>query len=163
MFEKFGEFNSAEELNELAENLLNEGDRASLEELAKENGLDAEYVELYVQGEIPELCDVLSAAYGKLDVESKELKIKDLMQDWVEYIKCVCMENEMMALQVRSKDKSLKRCLAVILKWSFKHQQPIDKDLLKEAGVAAGRVTFGIPDMNQAKKLIRKYYLGEQI
>ena len=39
MFDKFGEFDSAEELNKAAEGLRNEGDRESLIELAKENGL----------------------------------------------------------------------------------------------------------------------------
>ena len=37
MFEKFGEFDSYGEINELAENLLNEGDTESLKVMAKEN------------------------------------------------------------------------------------------------------------------------------
>ena len=60
----------------------------------------------------------------------------------------------------KGKRKSLKGCLAVLLKWSFAHQIPIEKEILKEAGVTAGRVTLGIPGMGQAKKLIREYYLG---
>ena len=39
LYEKFGELNSAQEINELAENLFNENDIESLKELAKENGL----------------------------------------------------------------------------------------------------------------------------
>lgn len=39
MFDKFGEMDSADEINELAENLLNEGDIDSLEAMAKENGI----------------------------------------------------------------------------------------------------------------------------
>ena len=39
MFEKFGEFDSYGEINELAENLLNEGDTESLKVMAKENGI----------------------------------------------------------------------------------------------------------------------------
>lgn len=38
MFDKFGEMDSADEINELAENLLNEGNIDSLEAMAKENG-----------------------------------------------------------------------------------------------------------------------------
>ena len=38
LYEKFGELNSAQEINELAENLFNENDIESLKELAKENG-----------------------------------------------------------------------------------------------------------------------------
>lgn len=38
MFDKFGEMSSYTEINELAANLLQEGDLDSLKELAKENG-----------------------------------------------------------------------------------------------------------------------------
>lgn len=41
MFDKFGEFDSFSEINELAENLLNEGDIESLKVVAKENGIQA--------------------------------------------------------------------------------------------------------------------------
>ena len=36
----------------------------------------------------------------------------------------------------------------------------IDKDIIKAAGVSAGRVTLGIPGMGRSKKIIRDYYLG---
>ena len=39
MFDKFGEMDSYKEINELAENLFNEGDIDSLRVMAKENGL----------------------------------------------------------------------------------------------------------------------------
>ena len=45
MFDKFGEMNSYTEINELAANLLQEGDLDSLKELAKENGIPDDYVE----------------------------------------------------------------------------------------------------------------------
>lgn len=72
MFDKFGEFDSFSEINELAENLLNEGDIESLKVVAKENGIQADFVDLYANGEIPELCDKLTAALGKIDVEAAE-------------------------------------------------------------------------------------------
>lgn len=62
LFERFGELGSAKEINELAENLLNEGDVESLKAMAKENGISEDYVELYLTGEIPALCDPLTAA-----------------------------------------------------------------------------------------------------
>ena len=46
MFEKFGEFDSYGEINELAENLLNEGDTESLKVMAKENGIQSELAEI---------------------------------------------------------------------------------------------------------------------
>ncbi len=159
MFEKFGEFDSYKEINELAENLFNEGDMDSIKALAEENGIDKGFADAYIAGEIAELTDPLNAAVGKLDIECKELKLEEIMVDWVEYIKDQCI-NDLMAHQVRKKGRSLKGCIAALLKWSFGHQQNIDQDILKAAGVKAGRVTLGIPGMGQAKRIIRDYYLG---
>lgn len=160
LYEKFGELNSAREINELAENLFNENDVESLKELAKENGL-SDMVKLYLEGELPDLCDPLSAAIGKIEVEAAELKPREIMEDWVEYLRGQCLENEILAFQVRKKGKTLKGCIAALLKWSFGHQIPIEKEILKEAGVSAGRVTLGIPGMAQAKKIITEYYMGK--
>lgn len=160
MFDRFGEMNSADEINELAENLLNEGDMDSLEAMAKENGIPMEYVLAYKEGEIPFICDNMTAALGKIDVEVAELKPKEIMEDWVEYLKAQCMEDEEFARCVRQKGKSLTGMIGALLSWSFKHQQTIDKDIIKAAGVNAGRVTLGIPGMSRAKEIIKKYYEG---
>lgn len=160
MFEKFGEFDSYAEINELAENLFNEGDPDSLRAMAEENGIPQEITELYLAGDTMELCDPLTAAMGKLDVEAAELKPKEIMEDWLEYLRGQCMEEEALAMQVRKKEKSLKGCIGALLSWSFQNQQPVDKDIIKAAGVSAGKVTIGIPGMGKAKKIITAYYLG---
>ena len=85
---------------------------------------------------------------------------KELMLDWVEYIKGLCMENEMIAHQIRKKGKTLQGCMAVLLEYSFKNQITVDKTIIKAAGVSAGKVTFGVPGMAKAKELIRDYYMG---
>lgn len=162
MFEKFGEMGSYEEINELAENLFNEGDTDSLREMAKENGIPEEFVEMYLQGDTPQLCDAMTAAIGKLELEAEELKPQEIMEDWLEYIKCNCMEDERLALAVRKKDKSLEGCIAALLKWSFANQQPIPDKIKKAAGVTAGKVTLGIPRMGRAKEIIREYYLRKK-
>lgn len=160
MFDKFGEMSSYTEINELAANLLKEGDTDSLKELAKENGIPEDYVEMYLEEAIPTLCDSTSAAIGKIDMECAELKPKELMLDWVEYIKGLCMENEMIAHQVRKKGKTLQGCIAVLLAYSFKNQIAVSKEIVKAAKVSAGKVTFGVPGMAKAKELIMDYYLG---
>lgn len=160
MFDKFGEMDTFGEINELAENLFNEGDTASIKTMAKENGIDKEYVEMYLSGDIPVLCDAMTAALGKIDVEVEDLKPKEIMKDWVEYLRGQCMENELLAFNVRKKGKSLKGCIAALLMWSFKNQQTIDKDIIKAAGVSAGKVTLGIPGMARAKQIITDYYMG---
>lgn len=160
MFDRFGEFGSAEEINETAVNLRKEGDRESIMALAEENGIEAEVAELFVGGELFYLCDAMTAAIGKIEVESRELKTEEIMQDWAEYIKARCFEDAGMAAAVRKEGKSLKGCIAALLKWSFANQIPVDKDILREAGVNAGRVTLGIPGIGTAKQIITDYYRG---
>lgn len=159
MFERFGEFGSAEEINETAVNLRKEGDMENIKVLAKENGIDEEIAEVFIDGDILYLCDGMTAAIGKIDVECMELKPKEIMQDWTEYIKARCFEDAGMAAAVRKKGKSLKGCIAALLKWSFANQMPVDKDILKAAKVNIDRVTLGIPGIGTAKKIITEYYM----
>lgn len=161
MFDKFGELDSYKEINELADNLFNEGDIDSIRIVAKENGIEGEMVQMFLDGDIPFLCDPLTAALGKIEIEAAELKPKEIMEDWVEYLKSQCGEKEQIALQVRRKGKSLKGMIGALLGWSFKNQIPIDKDIIKKAEISAGRVTLGIPDMGRAKKIIEDYYMEE--
>lgn len=160
MFEKFGEFGSYKKINELAENLKTEGDKKSIRVLAKENGLDGDIAEAFIEGDIGFLCDPVMAAMGKIEVEAAELKPQEIMADWVEYLRGQCFEDEAMALAVRKEGKTLKGMVAGILKWSFAHQITVDKEIIKEAKISASRVTIGEPGMAKAKELIREYYLG---
>ena len=160
LYGKFGEFDTFGEINELAENLFNEGDVASIRVLAEENGIPKDFVELYLEGEIPVLCDAMTAAVGKLDVEAADLKVKGLMLDWVEYVKVQCQENQILAYKVRSKGRSLAGCIAELLKKSFGNQWTVPKEILTEAKISASKVTFGVPDMGTAKEIITEYYMG---
>lgn len=160
MFDVFGEFDSAGEINELAVNLRKEGDMDSIRDVARENGIDQEVADLFISGDLLFLADDMAAAIGKIDVEAAAMKPAEIMEDWTEYIKAQCFTSEEMAQAVRRKGRSLKGCIAALLKWSFGNQQQIDKDIIKAAGVTAGRVTLGIPGMGTAKRIIRDYYLG---
>lgn len=160
MFERFGEFDSAEEINETAVNLRKEGDQESLRVLAKENGIDEDTLEAFLDGTLLYLCDEMTAAIGKIEIEAKTVKCAEIMGDWVEYIKAQCFEHAEVAKAVRKKGKSLAGCIAAILKWSFQHQNQVDKEIMKAAGVTAQRCTLGIPGMARAKQLITDYYLG---
>lgn len=161
MFDRFGEFDTAEEMNQAAAGLLKEGDTESIIVLAEENGLDREDALDYIEGCVPELVNPLLAALGKLKVESEELKPQEIMEDWIEYIRVRCSESEEVARAIRKKGKTLKGCIAELLKWSFKHQNQVDKDILKAAGVN-GRCTLGIPGMGRAKQIITEYYMNQE-
>ena len=160
MWDRFGEFDSAAEINELAVNLRKEGEADSLKELARENGLDPDLAEAFLDGDLLYLCDDMAAAIGKIEIEAAELKPVEIMADWVEYLKARCFEDVETARAVRRKRKSLKGAIAALLTWSFKNQQAVDKDIIKAAGVSAGKVTLGIPGMARAKQLMAEYYLG---
>ncbi|MBP5383538.1 MAG: hypothetical protein J6Y57_01025 [Lachnospiraceae bacterium] len=160
MFDKFGEFDSYIEINKAAAGQKEEGDEAALKDLAKENGIDLADAEDYFDGAIQELCTPLIAAIGKLDIEEADLKPKDIMKDWTDYIRTQIADSEEMQLAIRKKGKSLKGCIAALLKWSFDHQHTVDNEIKRAAGVTAGKVTLGIPGMANAHKIIRDYYLG---
>ena len=83
------------------------------------------------------------------------------MEDWLTYIRIQCAEHPETAEAVRKKEKSLKGCIAALLKWSFGNQHPVDKEILKAAGVTAGRCTLGIPGMATARRIFSEYYLGK--
>ena len=106
---------------------------------------------------------MLMAAYGKLNVEAGQLKPKEIMADWIGYIRVRCAEDPAMAAAVRKKRKNLKGCIGELLKWSFKNQMSISDDIKKAAGVTAGRVTLGIPGIGTAKQIISDYYMGKQV
>lgn len=156
---QFGEFDSVEELNMAAAGQKQEGDLEAFLALVKENGIDKEDAMDYWNGDVPELANALMAAYGKLDAEAEELKPYEIMNDWIQYIKIRCAEEECMARAVRKKGKSLKGCIAAILTWSFKHMQPVDKEILKMAGINQ-RCELGIPGISCAKHIITEYYVG---
>lgn len=159
MWDRFGEFDSAGEINELAVNLRKEGDADSLKELARENGLDPDLAEAFLDGDLLYLCDDMAAAIGKIEIEAAELKPVEIMADWVEYLKARCFEDVETARAVRRKGKSLKGAIAALLSWSYKNQREIDKDIKKAAGINV-KVTDGTPGMARAKQLMAEYYLG---
>ena len=168
MFDKFGEFDSAEEINRAAAAQLAEGDHEAIRGIAAENGLDPEDAEDYITGDLPELCNVKLAALGKLKVETEDLKPAEIMEDWCGYIRQRAVEDPDVAAAVRKKGKSLKGCVSVLLSWSFRNAKEVDKDIVKEAAKTCkeinteghGRAWLGIPGMGTAKKLITDYYLG---
>lgn len=159
MFDAFGEFDSAAEINEAAANQLKEGDTEAVRQIAKENGLDPEDAEDYITGCVDELCNSKMAAFGKIKVESEEINTKEIVDDWINYIKSKCIEDEAMAIAVRRKGKNIKGCIAALFGWSYKNMYEIDKDICKAAGVP-GNVKLGIPGMETAYKIITEYYMG---
>lgn len=159
MNKAFGEFDSSEEINRAAAAQLREGDTDAVLAVAKENGIDEEDAQDYIDGITTELCTPIMAALGKLKLEAEELEPYGIMNDWITYIQIRCAEDGSVAAGVMKKDHSLKGCIAALLAWSWKNAKEVEADIKKLAGVN-GRCSLGIPDMGTARKLITDYYLG---
>lgn len=167
MYEKFGEFDSCEEINRSAAAQLAEGDIEAIFALAQENGLDKEDAQDYIDGYIPELTTPAMAAMGKLDTESADLKIEGVLADWVAELKLLCMNEEEFAIAVRKKGKYLMEYIALTADLGYKRRAVVDKrivDKTKEVKKIIGSHEFaiGIPNAAERKELARRYYMGEK-
>lgn len=149
MYEKYGEFDSTEELNKAAAGFLAEGDLKSLRELAEENGLDGEDAEDYIAGDIPELATVVSAAMGKLDLEEKEIDKKSVIEKMPLLVihnmtKGMCTD-EAIAAAVMGKGKRIEKIFGLMRKAAQKHK--------------SGGTGFCCGTDRQLCNIIRAYYL----
>lgn len=168
MFEKFGEFDSAEELNEKAAELLAKGDQKGLRELAKENGIGEDDTEDYIDGYADNLANALMAAEGKLKMEAEDLELKGILVDWKDTVLDRCVQDKRVCVAVRKKGKSLKGCLALFIGYSFDKKEPVSKKILSETMVMhngkkekfKGDLYLGFPGKAEMKKLIEDYYLS---
>lgn len=164
MYEKFGEFDSFEELNRAAAAQKAEGDEEALFALAQENGLDKEDVEDYLDGIVEELATVSMAALGKLKLEKEDLKLGGVLSDWVDELMEMCMESQELAAAVRKKGKDLAGYLAATADSGWKNRVIVDKRIVnktKEVKKIIGIHEFaiGIPDRKTRRELARAYYL----
>ena len=149
MFEKFGELNSAEELNRKAEEL--KGDIYKLKQFAAENGLEEEDVNDYVDGVITELATPLTAAMGKIKAEKEELELA-------------------MAAAVREKGKSLAVFMSRLFAKAFQGKVRVSDKIVSITTIEhdgkqeqmRGPVYLGIPSRAEVKKMMREYYLGQE-
>ena len=167
MFEKFGEFDSAEELNKRAEELKKADDMEGLKGLAEENGLDPEDAEDYMAGYMEQFASVLMAATGKLKVEEKDLQMDGILKDWAGAVAALCTEDERIAKAVRKKGKSLAECTAKLIAFAFESKVQVSEKIVKLTTVKhngkdepfRGPLYLGIPSAAKVKELAREYYL----
>ena len=165
MFERFGEFDSYEEINRTAEGLKEEGDIESLKVLAKENGLDPEDAEDYFSGSIAELTTPALAASGKIRLEVEQYKIKGILRDWIEELESELVRDENLAKAVRSKGKSITGYIAATAEYGYVNRAVVDKRIVEQSKVIKRIIgnhefSIGIPDRRQRAKIMKEYYLG---
>ncbi len=112
LFEVFGEFDSYEEINKAAAGLFAEGDMENLKKLAEENGLE-EDLQMYIEGVTTELCDPITAALGKLQVE-RAYENNMLIGDIADYLSSECDDIDF-AMCIRRKGKRTREALERIV------------------------------------------------
>ncbi|MCI8409796.1 MAG: hypothetical protein HFJ09_11105 [Lachnospiraceae bacterium] len=153
MFERFGEFNSVEELNAAAEGFLKEGDTESLYALAEENGIDREDAEDYISGDTEVFATLSMAVFGRLSVQEKEIsKEKNVMERMIkkqilEMVKSICIEQDM-ATAIMKKGKNVDVIFQAMKKGAEKHKSG-------NCGVSCGT------DRDLCE-IIKSYYLGSE-
>ena len=128
MFDKFGEFGSAEELNKAAEGFKNEGDIKSLYELAEENGISKEDVADYMDGYVDKFASEMMAALGRMEVEKKELEKENdtITKSAVHYILLfmdAMLSDPEMQKAIMEKGKSPKKLLEKMKNTARKHAE----------------------------------------
>lgn len=159
MYEKFGKMDY-EELIRTAAAEKAEGDKEALIVLAKENGLDQEDAEDYMD----EISDVLAtpymAAVAKIEGEAEELGISGAWEDWKNILLELCTEDNGFCLAVCKKDKDLGEIFGWILKEGFEKKQRVNTKITKAAGLGPD-IWIGIPSKKDVIDLARKYYGGQ--
>ena len=108
MFDKFGEFNGLEELNRAAAGLKEEGDRAGILALAKENGIEREDAVDYWNGDAKSFATGNTAALGRIHVLQKESKIpKEASTVIYGMAETMCVGDEAVQRQIMKKGARL--------------------------------------------------------
>ena len=112
-----------------------------------------------------ELATPLMAAVGKLKVESEDLKLKGVLQDWVDELRIMCTEDEDFAEAVRRKGKDLAGYIAKTAETGYENRAVVDKRIVEKAGkiksiIGNHEFSIGIPDKKTRRELAKAYYLG---
>ncbi len=142
LFKVFGEFDSYEEINKAAAGLFAEGDMENLKKLAEENGLE-EDLQFYIDGGTTELCDPITAAFGKLKVEREQAKDNYVIMAVIDYLEANCDDMEL-ALAIRKKGKRASAMYKII-------EDEAKKNRSGNSGVCSDMRAF---------QLTREYYRG---
>lgn len=146
MFEKFGEFNSVEELNAAAEGFKNEGDLESLMALAEENGLDPEDAQDYADGLTDSLATKRTAAMGRIALQKDQEN-----ERYISMAETMVASDEDAQIKIMRKGKRIREIHEITFNVARKKAEELYKKEHKPVS-ASGFQT----DM-QVRKLIRAY------
>jgi hypothetical protein len=165
LFAKFGEFDSAEEINRAAAAQKAQGDNEAVRTIAKENGIDEMYVDDFLAGDYDELCNPLIAAIGKLDIETADLDLPTSLQLWVDFIKNMMLEenDKQLMIGIRRKGKDLVNLLAKLIVETSKSRKNVPGPIVSAArklnSSIPGTLPIGDISRKRLEEAIREYYI----
>lgn len=166
LFAKFGEFDSAEEINRAAAAQKAQGDLEAVRMIAKENGIDEMDADDFWRGDdIDELCSPFTAALGKLDIESAALDLPTSLQLWVDFIKNMILGDDGADLMIgiRRKGKDLVSLLAKLIVETSKSRKNVPSDIVSAArkldSSIPGTLPIGDISRKRLEEIIREYYI----
>lgn len=157
MYEKFGEFDSYEELNRAAAAQKAEGDQEALKILAKENGIDEDDMADFWDGTVDTFCTPLTAAIGKIEVEAESLSLFGVFENWKSILIDEAIKNEDLQKAIRKKGKHLKDAMGRVLKAEYDGRKAIPGEIAKAAGIPANTQVSAMTTKDQ-KDIMIKYY-----
>ena len=164
LFAKFGEFDSAEEINRAAKAQMEQGDFEAVKMIAKENGIDEMDAEDFIAGDIPELCTELSAALGKLEIEKDDIDITDMTYGaWTAAIQVMLSDDPELCRAYRRKEKRLAVILGMATVKCSKTRTNAPKKIVDEAKKLDSSIPYplamGAISIGDFKQLVREYYI----
>lgn len=164
MFDKFGEFDSWEEINRAAEAQKEEGDLEALKALAIENGFDEEDAEDFFKStdNTQPFCNVEYAALAKIRVEKNELKVEREFQLLTEELERACFSAGLLSLGVRRKGKRLAEYLAMIIDAGYRNAVTPPKAILDKVTAVPSQyrsqIKTGMPSKAERMEIMKEYY-----
>ncbi len=164
-YEKFGEFDSWEEINRAASAQKAEGDFEAVKAIAEENGIDEMDVQDYLDGMMPELCTPLTAANGKLDVEAAGLNLPMMMQMWVDHIRGMLAGDDDDSLKkgIRRKGKNMAELFGKLIVETSRTRKNTPAEIVTAARKIDKSIPSTLPIGDISKKrfeeMVREYYI----
>ena len=164
LYEKFGEFDSAMEINRAAAAQLAEGDKEAIMILAKENGIDEMDAQDYIDGMMPELCNLMTAATGKVQVEAESLGLALTMELWVEHIINMIGfdDGDQLKIGIRRKGKSLAELFGKLVVEASRTRKNTPREVVDAARKIDSSIPSTLPIGDVTKKrfeeIVKEYY-----
>lgn len=156
MFDKFGEFDTYEEFEEKAKDLLKGADTESIRELAKENGLDPLDAEDYITGATIKITDPGSYAVAKIDTLVKESSIDKQAVAYMGIIAKQVLANKQAGLKAHYKGRRFDKIMDAM---EQKVKKNIQNDNNKKNKNACGYACGSDRDM---EKIIEAYFFESE-